>query len=223
MNPEVAILPEKLCNQIAAGEVVERPASVVKELVENSIDAGSTRIVIEVAHGGTRLIKISDNGRGMNQHDIFLCFERHATSKIRTEEDLFCLDSLGFRGEALPAIAAVSRLRVSSRHQDADVGMRVDLKGGVVSDAREAGIPVGSMFEVRDLFYNLPARRKFLRKTTTEFGHIAESVMRLSLAHPHIQFQLIHNERMVFNYYRQQHIFDRIREALGRTVAGALH
>jgi len=223
MNPEVAILPEKLCNQIAAGEVVERPASVVKELVENSIDAGSTRIVVEVVNGGTRLIKVSDNGRGMNQHDIFLCFERHATSKIRTEKDLFCLDSLGFRGEALPAIAAVSRLKVSSRHQDADVGMRVDLKGGVVTDAGEIGIPVGSVFEVRDLFYNLPARRKFLRKTTTEFGHIAESVMRLSLAHPHIQFQLMHNERKVFNYYRQQHIFDRIGEALGRSVAGALH
>ncbi|MFO7831069.1 MAG: DNA mismatch repair endonuclease MutL [Desulfuromonadaceae bacterium] len=223
MNPEVAILPEKLCNQIAAGEVVERPASVVKELVENSIDAGSTRIVVEVVNGGTRLIKVNDNGRGMNQHDIFLCFERHATSKIRTEEDLFRLGSLGFRGEALPAIAAVSRLKVSSRHRDADVGMRVDLKGGVVIDTGEAGMPGGSVFEVRDLFYNLPARRKFLRKTTTEFGHVAESVMRLSLAHPHIQFQLIHNERVVFNYYRQHRIFDRIGEALGRSVAGALH
>ncbi len=223
MNPEVAILPEKLCNQIAAGEVVERPASVVKELVENSIDAGSTRIVVEVVNGGARLIKVSDNGRGMNKHDIFLCFERHATSKIRTEEDLFRLGSLGFRGEALPAIAAVSRLQVSSRHIDSEVGMRVDLKGGVVTNAGEVGLPVGSVFEIRDLFYNLPARRKFLRKTATEFGHIAESVMRLSLAHPHIQFQLIHNERVVFNYYRQQHIFDRIGEALGRTVAGALH
>ncbi|MFW6387202.1 MAG: DNA mismatch repair endonuclease MutL [Thermodesulfobacteriota bacterium] len=222
MNPEVAILPEKLCNQIAAGEVVERPASVVKELVENSIDAGSTRIIIEVAHGGARLIKVSDNGRGMNQHDIFLCFERHATSKIRSEEDLFRIESLGFRGEALPAIAAVSRLKVSSRHCDADVGMRIDLKGGVVTDAGEAGMPAGTVFEVRDLFYNLPARRKFLRKTATEFGHIAESVMRLSLAHPHIQFQLIHNERMVFNYYRQEHAFERIGEALGRSVAGAL-
>lgn len=223
MNPEVAILPEKLCNQIAAGEVVERPASVVKELVENSIDAGSTRIVIEVANGGTRLIKVSDNGHGMNQHDIFLCFERHATSKIRTEEDLFRLDSLGFRGEALPAIAAVSRLKVSSRHQNVDVGMRIDLKGGVIADAGEVGMPYGTVFEVRDLFYNLPARRKFLRKTTTEFGHVAESVMRLSLAHPHIQFQLIHNERVVFNYYCQHHISDRIGEALGRSVGGALH
>lgn len=222
MNPEVAILPEKLCNQIAAGEVVERPASVVKELVENSIDAGSTRIIIEVVHGGARLIKVSDNGRGMNQHDIFLCFERHATSKIRSEEDLFRIESLGFRGEALPAIAAVSRLKVSSRHCDAEVGMRIDLKGGVVTDAGEAGMPAGTVFEVRDLFYNLPARRKFLRKTATEFGHIAESVMRLSLAHPHIQFQLIHNERMVFNYYRQEHAFERIGEALGRSVAGAM-
>jgi DNA mismatch repair protein MutL len=223
MNPEVAILPEKLCNQIAAGEVVERPASVVKELVENAIDAGSSRIVVEVVNGGTRLIRVSDNGRGMNQHDIFLCFERHATSKIRTEEDLFRLNSLGFRGEALPAIAAVSRLKVKSRHQEVEAGMWVDLKGGVVTDAGEIGIPVGSVFEVRDLFYNLPARRKFLRKTATEFGHVAESVMRLSLAHPHIQFQLRHNERMVFNYYRQQHISDRIGEALGRSVAGALH
>lgn len=222
MDPEVVILPEKLCNQIAAGEVVERPASVVKELVENAIDAGSTRIVVEVVNGGARLIRVSDNGQGMNQHDIFLCFERHATSKIRTEEDLFNLDSLGFRGEALPAIAAVSRLKVCSRHHHAAAGMQVELKGGVVVDAGETGAPVGSMFEVRDLFYNLPARRKFLRKTATEFGRITETVMRLGLAHPHIQFQLVHNGRQVFNYYRQQQEFERIVEALGRSVAGML-
>ncbi|MDY0212447.1 MAG: DNA mismatch repair endonuclease MutL, partial [Desulfuromonadaceae bacterium] len=222
MDPEVVILPEKLCNQIAAGEVVERPASVVKELVENAIDAGSTKIVVEVDNGGARLIRVSDNGQGMNQHDIFLCFERHATSKICTEEDLFNLSSLGFRGEALPAIAAVSRLKVCSRHHSAAAGMQIDLKAGVVVDAVETGIPVGSTFEVRDLFYNLPARRKFLRKTATEFGRIAETVMRLGLAHPHIQFQLVHNGRQVFNYYRQQHAFERIAEALGRSVAGGL-
>ncbi|MDD2557400.1 MAG: DNA mismatch repair endonuclease MutL [Desulfuromonadaceae bacterium] len=222
MDPEVVILPEKLCNQIAAGEVVERPASVVKELVENAIDAGSTKIVIEVVNGGARLIRVSDNGKGMNQHDIFLCFERHATSKIRTEADLFNLSSLGFRGEALPAIAAVSRLRVCSRHHSTEVGMQIELKGGVVVDATEVGVPVGSMFEVQDLFYNLPARRKFLRKIATEFGRITETVMRLGLAHPRIQFQLVHNGRQVFNYYRQQQMFERIAEALGRSVAGGL-
>ncbi len=222
MNPEVVILPEKLCNQIAAGEVVERPASVVKELVENAIDAGSTSIVVEVVNGGARLIRVSDNGQGMNQHDVFLCFERHATSKIRTEEDLFNLGSLGFRGEALPAIAAVSRLKVCSRPHSSTVGMQIELRGGIVVDTRETGVPVGSMFEVRDLFYNLPARRKFLRKTSTEFGRITETVMRLGLAHPHIQFQLIHDGRQVFNYFRQQHAFERIAEALGRSVAGSL-
>ncbi len=222
MNPEVVILPEKLCNQIAAGEVVERPASVVKELVENAIDAGATKIIVEVVNGGARLIRVSDNGQGMNQHDIFLCFERHATSKIRTEEDLFNLSSLGFRGEALPAIAAVSRLKVCSRPHDAAAGMQIELKGGVVVDAGETGVPVGSKFEVRDLFYNLPARRKFLRKTATEFGRITETVMRLGLAHPHIQFQLVHNGRQVFNYYRQQHVFERIAEALGHSAAGML-
>ena len=222
MNPEIAILPEKLCNQIAAGEVVERPASVVKELLENALDAGASRITVEVVNGGSKAIKVSDNGRGMNKHDIFLCFERHATSKIKTEQDLFSLSSLGFRGEALPAIAAVSRFNVCSRHIESSSGMQVRLKGGAIVDAGEIGMPVGTTIEVRDLFYNLPARRKFLRKTATEFGHVADVVMRLSLAHPTVQFKLVHDDRVVCNYYSQRQVLERIGEALGRNLALSL-
>ncbi|MBN2644134.1 MAG: DNA mismatch repair endonuclease MutL [Desulfuromonadaceae bacterium] len=222
MASRIAILPEKLCNQIAAGEVVERPASVVKELVENALDAQADWVRVEVEGGGRKLIRVSDNGHGMTHDDVFLCFERHATSKIRQEADLFQLHSLGFRGEALPSIAAVSRLTVSSRCADDEVGLELELSGGVVRHRREVGRPPGTAFTVRDLFFNVPARRKFLRKEETEFGHISEVVTRLALACPFVQFQLVHNGRVVLDFYRHGTLKDRIASVLGRSVVDTL-
>lgn len=222
MNSKIKILPEKLCNQIAAGEVVERPASVVKELVENSLDAGADAIVIEIDRGGKKKIVVTDNGCGMGHDDVFLCFERHATSKIKTEDDLFHLVYHGFRGEALPSIAAVSRLSVISRTEENDCGLRVDIVGGQVKHTAEVGVPCGTIFEVKDLFFNLPARRKFLRKDDTEFGHISEIVTRLALAHPSVHFKLIHNGRSVLDLYRQNCSLDRIAMVVGRTIVDEL-
>jgi len=222
MNSKIKILPEKLCNQIAAGEVVERPASVVKELVENSLDAGADEVTVEIDRGGKKRIVVSDNGCGMGHDDVFLCFERHATSKIRSEEDLFHLAYHGFRGEALPSIAAVSRLSVLSRSADDDCGLRLDLVGGQIKHTDEVGVPCGTTFEVKDLFFNLPARRKFLRKDDTEFGHISEIITRLALAHPSVHFKLIHNGRVILDLYRQNSSLDRIAMVLGRTIVGEL-
>lgn len=218
MSQQIAILPEKLCNQIAAGEVVERPSSVVKELLENSLDAGADQIAVEVERGGKKRIRVVDNGCGMGGEDIFLCFERHATSKIRSEEDLFHLQFHGFRGEALPSIAAVSRLTVTSRHQDDDVGMQIALAAGVIKHTQQVGSACGTTFEIVDLFYNVPARRKFLRQDETEFGHICEIVTRLALAHPAVHFTLIHNDRTVLDLYRQKCSLDRIAAVLGRNI-----
>jgi len=218
VTPHIEILPEKLCNQIAAGEVVERPASVVKELVENAIDAGANKIIIDIENGGKKKIMVSDNGHGMDRNDVFLCFERHATSKIRTEHDLFHLQYHGFRGEALPSIAAVSRLTVTSRAASDEVGTLLQVSGGKVNNSEHVGAPLGTCFVVKDLFFNLPARRKFLRRDETEFGHIAEVVTRLALAQPAIQFKLKHNGRLILDLYSQAHCLDRIAAVLGRTI-----
>ncbi|MDY0190396.1 MAG: DNA mismatch repair endonuclease MutL [Desulfuromonas sp.] len=218
MIQHIQILPEQLCNQIAAGEVVERPASVVKELVENSLDAGADKIVVEVERGGKKRIVVADNGFGMGNDDLFLCFERHATSKIRTEEDLFKLQYHGFRGEALPSIAAVSRLVVTSRSADDDIGSKLTLTGGKVRDVIPAGVAAGTTFEVKDLFFNLPARRKFLRRDETEFAHIAEVVTRIALAHPSVHFKLVHNGRTALELYKNKDGFDRVVAVLGRSV-----
>ncbi|MEZ4598937.1 MAG: DNA mismatch repair endonuclease MutL [Syntrophotaleaceae bacterium] len=211
----IHILPERLCNQIAAGEVVERPASVVKELIENSLDAGATSILVEVEQGGKRLVRVTDNGVGMSRDDAFLCLERHATSKLKSEDDLGRLLTLGFRGEALPSIAAVSRMLLRTRAQDSLEAWEIYLEGGQVKRADAAGAPVGTTIEVRNLFYNLPARRKFLRTDETEFGHIADMVGRLALARPPIQFQLIHNGRSVIDVNRQSRLAERFAELLG--------
>ncbi|OQY18000.1 MAG: hypothetical protein B6I36_08000 [Desulfobacteraceae bacterium 4572_35.1] len=218
MTQHIKILPEKLCNQIAAGEVVERPASVIKELIENSLDAGADKIIVEVERGGKKKISVVDNGHGMGRDDIFLCFERHATSKITTEQDLFNLRYHGFRGEALPSIAAVSRLQVISRNVVDEVGTKLVVIGGKVIDHQQVGVGVGTSFEVKDLFFNLPARRKFLRRDETEFGHVAEVVTRLALAHPAVHFKLIHNGRTIIDLFRQNDHFDRIVAILGRSV-----
>lgn len=192
---KIHILPEHLANQIAAGEVVERPASVVKELVENSLDAGSTRIEIEIEGGGTRLIRIIDNGEGMDEDDILLCLERHGTSKIKEGHDLVSVSTLGFRGEAIPSIGSVSKLAIISRPDSAQLGTKVVYEYGKLLKVHEIGASRGTQFEIRNLFGNTPARRKFLRTVRTELGHIEEIVKNYALGSPQVSFSLRVNGR----------------------------
>ncbi len=196
MSKRVHALPSLLVNQIAAGEVVERPASVVKELVENSLDAGADRIEVDVAQGGVKQIRISDNGHGVYPEDMPLALSRHATSKVSSLKDLERIDSMGFRGEALPSIASVSRLTLISREQSAEHAWQLEPGQDELSPAAH---PVGTTVEVRDLFFNTPARRKFLKTEKTEFSHIEQTLRRLALARPDVAFHLQHNGRTVFN------------------------
>jgi DNA mismatch repair protein MutL len=186
----IHVLPEHVANKIAAGEVVERPASVVKELLENSLDAGSTRIKIQVEAGGKKLIQITDDGCGMVRDDALLAFERHATSKIKNAEDLLSIATLGFRGEALPSIASVSRLRLETRASDQDSGTIIEINGGKMFRVEEAGLPAGTSITIRDLFFSTPARKKFLKAESTELSHIASLVTHYALAHPDKHFEL---------------------------------
>ncbi|MBI4164397.1 MAG: DNA mismatch repair endonuclease MutL [Acidobacteria bacterium] len=186
----IRILAEAVANKIAAGEVVERPASVVKELMENSLDAGATRLEVALEAGGKRRICVTDDGCGMSHDDAMLAFERHATSKIRFAEDLYEISTLGFRGEALPSIAAVSRLELDTRHASEDVGTHVEIAGGKIRDVKETAWPQGTRIDVRDLFFNTPPRRKFLKSESTELGHIATLVTHYALAHPEKSFRL---------------------------------
>jgi len=187
---KIRILPDNVANKIAAGEVVERPASVVKELVENALDAGASAIRIDVEAGGKKLIRVTDDGCGMGRDDALLAFERHATSKLRTADDLLSVSTLGFRGEALPSIAAVSRLTLETRSAEEAAGTRLEINGGRLAEVREAGLPPGTSVSVRDLFYNIPARRKFLRSEPTELAHIASLATHYALAHPERQVRL---------------------------------
>ncbi len=186
----IHVLSENVANQIAAGEVVERPASVVKEMLENSLDAGATRIKISVEAGGKKMIQITDNGSGMVRDDAMLAFERHATSKIKNAEDLLSIATLGFRGEALPSIASVSRLRMETRAAEDPAGTVIEINGGKIARVEEAGLPPGTSFTVRDLFFNVPARKKFLKAESTELSHIASLVTHYALAHPDKHFEL---------------------------------
>ena len=186
----IHVLSEQVANKIAAGEVVERPASVVKELLENALDAGATRIRVDVEAGGKRLIQITDNGCGMVRDDALLCFERHATSKIRTDLDLNTIATLGFRGEALPSIASVARVHLETRASGEPAGTLVEINGGNILRIEEAGLPEGTSIAVRDLFFNTPARRKFLKAESTELSHIASLVTHYALANPEKHFEL---------------------------------
>ena len=192
---KIRLLPDHVANQIAAGEVVERPASVAKELIENAIDAGARRIVVEIEGGGRRLLKIIDDGEGMVRDDAILAFERHATSKIRRSEDLAAIATLGFRGEALASIASVARVSLSTNNRDSSAGTRVVIEGGKMRDVKDAAHPVGTTIAVRDLFFNVPARRKFLRSEATEVFHLTNLVTHYALAHPEISFTLSTNGR----------------------------
>jgi DNA mismatch repair protein MutL len=194
----IRVLPSALIDQIAAGEVIERAASVVKELTENALDAGATRIEIDIEAGGLQLIRVRDDGRGITRAELPLAIERHATSKIATLEDLAAVMSLGFRGEALPSIGSVALLRIATRAVGEEQGSELVVEGGRVGTVRPAAHPPGTTVEVRDLFYNVPARRKFVRTAATEFGHIARLVERLALAAPAVTFRLRHNERLIF-------------------------
>jgi DNA mismatch repair protein MutL len=187
---KIHVLPERVANQIAAGEVVERPASVVKELLENALDAGSTRIRIQVEAGGKKLIQITDNGCGMVRDDAMLAFERHATSKIKDTDDLLNISTLGFRGEALPSIASVARLHLETRAEEEAAGTVLEINGGKIIRVEEAGLPLGTSITIRDLFFNTPARKKFLRSESTELSHIASLVTHYALAHPEKHFEL---------------------------------
>src|SRR5437763_11291754 len=186
----IHVLPDRVANKIAAGEVVERPASVVKELLENALDAGARRIRIVVEAGGKKLIHVTDDGCGMLRDDALLAFERHATSKIKDPDDLLNIATLGFRGEALPSIASVSRLTLETKSPDEKSGTKIEIAGGKILRVDEAGLPAGTSIEVRDLFFNLPARKKFLKAESTELSHIASLVTHYALAHPDKHFEL---------------------------------
>lgn len=211
----IHILPEAVANKIAAGEVVERPASVVKELLENSLDAAAQRVEINLEAGGKRLVRVVDDGCGMSKDDSLLAFERHATSKIRSAEDLFEVSTLGFRGEALPSIAAVSRLILDTRHASESAGTRIEIAGGKLRDVKEQAWAGGTRIEVRDLFFNTPARRKFLKSESTELGHIATLVTHYALAHPEKSFRLTSLASEILNVAPVASSRERIYQVMG--------
>jgi DNA mismatch repair protein MutL len=216
---EIKILPEILSNKIAAGEVVERPASVVKELVENALDAGSTRIIIALENAGKNMIRISDNGKGMSRDDALLAIERYATSKLSRDEDLFAIGTLGFRGEALPSIASVSRMCIETRDDRSEAGVRIDLDGGRIKSVTDIGAPTGTQVTVKTLFFNTPARRKFLKTTGTEMGHIVDALSGIALAWPAVHFQLLHNQKVVKNWPAAPAPPQRIADVIGSDIS----
>jgi DNA mismatch repair protein MutL len=212
---KIRVLPGEVISRIAAGEVVERPAAVVKELIDNSLDAGSTRITVEVEDGGRRLIRVSDDGEGMTPADAPLAFQRHATSKLRSEHDLATLRTLGFRGEALPCIASVSKVRVVTACRTEPVGTKLVLNGGALTKSEEAAAAPGTQIDVEELFFNTPARKKFLKTTTTEFSHICQAVQQAALAWPGTRFRLTHNGQEVADYPAAASRRDRILQVYG--------
>jgi len=218
----IRILSDQVANQIAAGEVVDRPASVVKELLENSLDAGATRIRVEVEAGGRKLIRIADDGHGMGRDDAMLAFERHATSKIRSSDDLLSISTLGFRGEALPSIASISRLELITRATAEPSGTRVEIAGGKVLSVDEAGAPNGTTLTIRDLFFNTPARRKFLKAESTELSHVTALVTHYALAHPDKHFELHSATHALLIAPPVKHASERIYQIFGKDTLDQL-
>jgi DNA mismatch repair protein MutL len=219
---KIRVLPDILASQVAAGEVVERPASVVKELVENSIDAGAREVRVDVDQGGAALIRVSDDGCGMSREDALLSLERHATSKLRTAGDLSAIRTLGFRGEAVPSIASVSRFRMVTRESDAVAGTEILVDGGKLRDVREAGCAPGTVIEAKALFFNMPARRKFLRAESTESAHVEHQLRLHALAAPWVRFRLRRDDREVFDLPPASKAVDRVRQLLGTELAREL-
>src|SRR3954471_20253894 len=220
--PKVRILTDRVANQIAAGEVIERPAAVVKELLENALDAGATRIEVEFRHGGRSLMRIEDNGHGMSRDDALLALERHATSKITEANDLDRLASYGFRGEALPSIASGSRFELQTRGEGGDVGTEILVNGGKFVHVRDCGRAVGTRIEVTHLFNSVPARRKFLKTDQTEAAHIIQCVRLYALACPQTAFTLIEDARVIFRSPECATLAERIGEIFGRQTAESL-
>lgn len=218
----IRILPDRIANQIAAGEVIERPVAVVKELVENSIDAGATRIEIEFRHGGKSYIRVEDNGKGMSPDEAFLCMERHATSKIRKAEDLDQISSFGFRGEALPSISSISRFTLRTRSRDWKHGTEIKINSGRLLEKKECGMPVGTVIEVAQLFNSVPARRKFLKTDPTETAHISYNTRLFAVAHPEIAFRLLESGRTIFQSPACNNLQDRIAEIWGHSLSNDL-
>ena len=218
----IRLLSEEVASQVAAGEVVERPAAVIKELVENSIDAHATRIEVLTRRGGISLIRVTDNGIGMDRDDALLCLERHAKSKIRSGEDLAAIHTLGFRGEAVPSIASVSRFRLSTREHDALAGTEILVNAGKIEAVRDGGDAPGTQIEVRSLFYNLPARRKFLRTEATEASHVEHQLHLLAIGHPQISFVHLQDDRVAFQLAPAASLLDRIRDLSGPELAAEL-
>jgi len=218
----IRILKEEVANQIAAGEVIERPASVVRELLDNSLDAGATHINVNIENGGKRLIRISDNGIGMDRDDLLLSLERHATSKIKNLNDLHSIQTLGFRGEALPSIASVSRLQMTSRPKEQLSGHRLKSEGGKIASIEETGAPVGTAIEVRDLFFNVPARRKFLRADKTETDHIVDTVSRIALPFNGVFLKLESSNRTILNLPESEDKLNRLVTLLGLKIVQSL-
>src|ERR1035438_2981611 len=223
---QIRILPDQVANQIAAGEVVDRPASVVKELLENALDAGANRIRIEVEAGGRRLIRITDDGQGMNRDDALLAFERHATSKLRTADDLLSIDTLGFRGEALPSIASVARVTLEtstgSFANGESTGTRLEIAGGKILHVDDAALPRGTTLAVADLFFNTPARRKFLRAESTELAHVTALVTHYALAHPEKHFELLSATHTIVSAPPVQRTAERIYQIFGKDTLAQL-
>lgn len=214
----IRILPDSVVSKIAAGEIVERPSSIVKELVENSLDAGSTRINVELGAGGKRFIRVSDNGLGMSRDDALLSLERHATSKLKSVHDLNTISTLGFRGEALPSIAAVSRFSITTRTEGEIVGVRVSVLGGTVKSVQETGCPQGTSVEARDIFYNTPPRLKFMKTTDTELRNVLDIVQRESLSRPDVRFELSHNGKAIICLPERTSIEDRLPDIFPETA-----
>ncbi|AZI70491.1 DNA mismatch repair endonuclease MutL [Cloacibacterium normanense] len=217
MSDIIQLLPDHVANQIAAGEVVQRPASIVKELLENAIDAGATKIELIVEEAGRNLIKVADNGSGMSETDARMAFERHATSKIRTTEDIFHIATKGFRGEALASIAAVAQVELKTKKQDAEIGTVIYIEGGELQFQEPAQTTEGAVFSVKNLFFNVPARRKFLKSNNIEFRHIIDEFQRVALAHENLEFSLYHNDEVIFNL-RKGSQMQRIVDIFGRKL-----
>ena len=220
--PNIAILNQETIDKIAAGEVVERPCSVVKELVENAIDAGSTAITVEIKEGGISFIRITDNGCGIERDQVAVAFYRHSTSKIRSAEDLLTVKSLGFRGEALSSISAVARVELITKTYDELTGTRYVIEGSKELSNEEIGAPDGTTFIVKDLFYNVPARRKFLKTAQTEGSYISDMVEKLALSHPDISFKFINNNQTKLHTSGNGNRKDIIYHIFGREISSSL-
>ncbi|MBN2542876.1 DNA mismatch repair endonuclease MutL [bacterium] len=219
---KIRLLPEDVANKIAAGEVIERPASVVKELVENAIDARATEIEVHLREGGTELIAVIDNGIGMERDDALIAFKRHSTSKIRTATDLNSISTLGFRGEALPSIASVARVELFTRDKDAMFGTRVLVEDSVTKEVSDTGCPFGTQVKVSNLFYNIPARRKYLKTAKTEFIHVMDNITHFAVGHPKISFKVYHNDKESLFLIQSEDLLARIEGVLDKETANGL-